>query len=150
MMKAIDNWDYIYTGSNNGYWYWVYKTHIYSIKPKKTAWHLFCIIGYNGDWFIAVNSYGKKDGYFVIPYDLVNTLYTRYAVLNDDKEEYLLLFKTKLLMKTVAENVKTLVDLWITNGERLNEKASREEVLVLVARMYDKIIEKVNRLFEIK
>jgi hypothetical protein len=77
--NAIDNNRLIYTGSLNWDWVKVKEQKIYWNK-EKSYWHLFCIVSYNNLWFIAVNSWWPDNWYFLIPYDLWNTLYTKYVV----------------------------------------------------------------------
>ena len=96
--NAIDNNRLIYTGSLNWDWNKVEQENIYWIKDK-SYWHLFCIVWYNKDWFIWVNSWWPENWYFIIPYNLWDTLYTRY-VTSDQRDELVYQeYKKTLLLK---------------------------------------------------
>lgn len=139
--QAIDNRNFIYTGSNNGDWKSVRETWIYKLRTdNKIVWHLFCIVGYDDSWFIAINSYWPNNWYFTIPYELYNTLYSRYAVFGLNEEDLLLTYKA---MKTIEEAVKEGIELGITNGERLKETPTREEVITIVVRALDIVKEMI-------
>ena len=142
--EAIDNRNFIYTGSNNWDWTSVRTKWLYQRRTDwKVVWHLFCVVGYDDDWFIGVNSYWPNNWYFTIPYHLWNTLYTRYAVFGID-EKYLLL--TYRAMRTIKEAVQEGVKLGITNGERLKDTLTREEGITMVVRGIDVTTQKVQEI----
>lgn len=79
--QALDSGNYIFTGSRNGDWHSVRTTGVYATQDTRVVGHAFCIVGYNGSEFIALNSYGKSDGYFSIPFELFDTLFTKYSIM---------------------------------------------------------------------
>lgn len=117
-ITAIDRWDFIYTGSNDWDWTavrveWVYKQR----TDGKVVWHLFCIIGYDDRWFIGVNSYGQRNGFFYLPYELYNTLYTRYAVIYKDKAGLLLKYRDMITKDVKKDMFYSDAVIWaIENG----------------------------------
>ena len=82
--RAIDNNRLIYTWSNNWDWNKVKTIWKYWIKTK-SFWHLFCLIWYNDEWFIWVNS--LNDWYFILSYEYWNTLYSRNALCDTTNKE---------------------------------------------------------------
>ncbi len=83
MKDALNNTRPIYTGSLNCNWNTVRDDHIYSLGNGYA--HIFCIVGYNKSWWIAINSYGPSNGVFYIPYEFTDSLFTRYA-LSDSRD----------------------------------------------------------------
>lgn len=71
----------IYTGSQNGEWNLVRDEHRYALRTDgRVVGHIFCIVGYNESSWIAINSYWANNWVFYIPFDLTNTLFTRYSI----------------------------------------------------------------------
>jgi hypothetical protein len=106
LKKAIDNRRYILTGSMDWDWKSVKETWFYKQrKDKKNVWHIFCIVDYVDDdehktkGFACINSKWPKgtpkNGFFIIPFELVDTLYTRYAISDRNDEEVIRNYKLK-------------------------------------------------------
>lgn len=135
MKNALVNCHLIYTGSSNGDWTNVRENKVYRLRTDKAViGHCFCIIGFNTDGWVAINSYWETNGVFTIPYDLTNTLFTRYAVVDSKDEEMISLYKNKIMQSITIEDAKTAVTDGIWNGERAKEPATREEVAAMIER----------------
>ena len=90
MKSALSNIRPILTWSYNGNWVMVRDKKIYAVRTDwKTVGHIFVIVGYDNEGWIAINSYGANNGIFHIPYDLTDTLFTRYAISDSRDEETL-------------------------------------------------------------
>lgn len=91
MKNALRNIRFILTWSYNGNWVKVRDEKIYALRTDwKTVWHIFVIVGYDDKGWIAINSYWANNGIFHIPYNLTDTLFTRYAVSDSRDEEIIL------------------------------------------------------------
>ena len=128
MKKAIDNWMFIYTGSDKIDWT---KT---GQKKETVLWcwwgHAFCIWIYDNYWFIPVNSFGEKRGnwwYWTIHFGMKNKLYTTYAVIDKDSSGKLNAYKFN-------NEFNQAIKLWITNGTNPDKPATRKEVAVMIYR----------------
>lgn len=101
MKKALDMWYFISTGSSNGDWTKTKKTGIYTIRTdNKFVWHARAIVDYKDDYFIAINSYGKRwkyNGYFRVPFTMVDKIYSKLCIIDAND---------KNLFVTVAEKEK--------------------------------------------
>jgi len=84
MKASLDNTRPIYTGSKNGNWNTVRDDHKYTLWTGYA--HIFCIVGYNDSSWIAINSYGANNGVFYIPFELTDSLFTRYSI-SDSRDE---------------------------------------------------------------
>jgi len=143
MKSAIDSGRFIFTGSQNWDWTYVKNNHIYRLRTdKRTLGHAFCIIGYNLTWFIAINSYGENNGVFEIPYNLVNTLFTRYAISDFEDTDRILLFKQNIMQK----NIQKAIDSWITSGKNQDKPATRWEVMTMMWALITLIENKIWKL----
>ncbi len=87
MKMALTNVRPIYTGSKKANWVSVRDKKRYELGTGYA--HIFCIVGYNHEWFIAINSYGESNGKFIVPYELVDSLFSCYA-LHDSRDEEVL------------------------------------------------------------
>lgn len=142
MKHSLDNCRLIYTGSFNGNWELVRKNKVYSIRTDgKIVGHAFCIVGYDNEWWIAINSYGKDNGVFHIPYSLTNTLFTRYSILDNRDEEIITNYKIKRMGGITIEDAKKALENNFWNGEYPQAQASREEVAAMIQRLYIKLSE---------
>lgn len=87
MKDALMHFRPILTGSQNGDWYYVNTEKKYRLRTDwRIVGHIFCIVGFDGSWWISINSYWISNGVFHIPYELTNSLFTRYA-LSDSRDE---------------------------------------------------------------
>lgn len=87
MKASLDNTRPIYTWSQNGDWNSVRDSKIYKLRTDgRIVGHIFCILGYDSTGWLAVNSYGENNGKFKIPFDLTDTLFSRYSV-SDSRDE---------------------------------------------------------------
>jgi hypothetical protein len=78
----------IYTGSQNGDWNSVRDNKIYRLRTDgRIVWHIFAIVGYNEIGWIAINSYWENNWRFTIPFDLTDTLFSRYSISDFRDEE---------------------------------------------------------------
>lgn len=81
MKASLNNTRPIYTGSQVWDWQFVTTDHKYRVRTDgRICGHCFCIVGYNNSWWVAINSYGQTNGVFYIPYDLTDTLFSRYSI----------------------------------------------------------------------
>lgn len=122
MISAIERGDWIYTGSKDGDWKAVRDRKVYA-----TWWdngHAFCVVDVKKDkkMFVWINSYGANNGYFEIPFDLVGSLYSKYAI-SDARDEmavraYLeLKKKMRLTMTAESQFSELLVSLREQTGK---------------------------------
>ena len=129
MKSAIDSWRFIFTWSQNGDWAYVSQTRKYRLRTdNRTRGHAICIVGYNTAWWIALNSYGPENGVFEIPYNLTQTLFSRYAISDFEDAEKILSFKRDVMQK----NIQKAIDAWITNWSRQDKPATRWEVMTMM------------------
>lgn len=135
MKSALMNGNLIYTGSKTGDWTSVRNTKVYKLRSDSvTVGHAFCIVGFNKQGWIAINSYGESNGYFTIPYDLTNTLYTRYAVMDSKDKDAITNYKLNIMQEITIEDAKLALEAKIWNGENAKQTASREEVAAMIYR----------------
>ena len=83
---------------------------------------------------MGVNSYGEENGYFSIPYDLVGTLFTRYAVTDAKDEEAISLYRQRIMDNITIEDAKKALEAKIWNGLDPQKPATREEVAAMIYR----------------
>jgi len=132
---AIDNGFLIYTWTKSCNWRETSKKKAFVYK-KNWWWHCFSIVWYNDKWFIAANSFGtdRWDAwYFTIPYDDYKYLYSKYVIIDKDDT-------WTLKNLEYQREFQKAIELWITNWDRPNDKASRKEVAVMIYRLYKKLI----------
>lgn len=88
MKASLDNCRLIYTGSQNGDWNSVRDNKIYRLRTDgRIVGHIFAIVGYDASGWIAINSYGENNGRFTIPFDLTDTLFSKYSISDFRDEE---------------------------------------------------------------
>ena len=68
-----------------------------------------------------------------MPWDLCDTTFTAYAIMDFVDEEAILAYKQKLSM----ESVQKMVDLGISNWQDLEKPILRREALIMIARLYE-------------
>jgi len=131
--QAIDKGHFIYSGSNNGDWTKVRDENMYAIRTP-SSWHAFVKwVAYDEVGLIWINSYGDSNGFFTIPWELCDTTYTSYAIVDHEDKAEILLYKRKLM----DSQVQKAVELGITNGERLEDPILRREAIILIMRLYE-------------
>lgn len=134
--NAIKNWFLIYTGSDKCDWNATGKSKVFVYK-NNWSWHAFSLVDYNDDWFIAVNSFGKKwwdEWYFLVPYNNFNDLYTKNVIIDKDD--------TGIIKNLNYENeYKKAIEMGITNGLNPEIPTTRKECAVMAYRVYKKIME---------
>lgn len=87
MKDSLNNFKPIYTGSQNGDWVSVRENKLYKLRTDwRVVGHIFCILGYDSTWWIALNSYWENNWRFKIPFNLTDTLYSRYSI-SDSRDE---------------------------------------------------------------
>ena len=96
--------------------------------------HAYCIVGYNNEGWIAINSYGQSNGKFIIPYDLTSSLYNRYSIMDTKDEEAIISYKKRIMQNITIEDAKKALESKVWNGERAQEPATREEVAAMIHR----------------
>ena len=116
MKQAIDIWKWIYTGSPNWDWYATKRTWRHTIrKDGKFVWHAWSIIDYDDERkvFRCINSRGPNrwiwKWYFVLPYNDINKIYNKYAIIDKDDTGKFLEFRlrnTLLQLKNVNSAVR--------------------------------------------
>lgn len=83
IMHAMDNQNYIYTGSKNWNWLLVKLNHIYEITTKISP-HITSYFKYNNEWVYWLNSYWPDNWKFFVPWDIfLNNFFTKYAVIDN-------------------------------------------------------------------
>lgn len=68
-----------------------------------------------------------------MPWELCDTTFTSYAIIDFEDEAEVLLYKKRLM----EEQIKKAVELGITNGERLEDPILRREAIVMIMRLYE-------------
>lgn len=108
------------------------------VETKKTGYytpwtwygHAFAIIGYNKEWFIAINSYwdrGARKWIIIIKYADIPTLFSVYAMSDKKDQDQLQAMQDK-------QNLQEAKELGIWNGERPKDPVTREECVLMVMR----------------
>ena len=90
IMNAIDNQNYIYTGSTSGDWVSVRDNHIYKLRTDwRKVGHITCYFKYNDKWIYddkwvwGVNSYWPNNWKFFVSWDIfLNNYFTKYSVID--------------------------------------------------------------------
>lgn len=131
-MSAIDKGHFIYSGSNNGDWGNVRDKWIYAIKNPSSGHAYVKGVEYNDKGLIGLNSYGIDNGFFLLPWELCDTTFTSYAIIDFDDEEAILLYKKQLMEKEIQE----ATDFGIFNGKDLDSPVTRSECARMVLRAY--------------
>jgi len=146
MKHSISKWRLIATGSNNWNWNTVRNTHLYEIRTDwRVVWHAFCIVGYNELGWVAVNSYWEDNWVFTIPYNLTDTLYTRFSVSDTKDESYIINYKQSIMNNITIESAKEWYKLWLWDGTRPNDPITRQESVAVAYRLYENLISKINQ-----
>lgn len=119
--KAINNGHRIYSWSSNWDWKSVKENKTYKLRTDwKIVWHRFVKwIEYNDKWLTAINSYWLTNWFFLLPWDLCDTTFTSYAIMDFIDE--------KPLNKYKAENI------W--NKERPDDIITRLELNTILKRL---------------
>ena len=130
--RALDNWDLIYTWSNNGRWYKTYETGIYHTK-KNWPWHLFMVYAYDDDeqMFYGFDSNWPKYGTFKIKYSDWNSLYSKNAIFVNDNADLILKYRT---MSQFDKEFETAIKQGITNGADPHAPSSVKRTSVIALR----------------
>lgn len=132
---SIFNRRLIATGSRDGNWQAVRDNKVYEQRTDgKIVGHAFCIVGWDSDGFIAINSYGESNGPFTIPYGLWDTLYSKTAIHDTTDDKAINDYNNRIMANITIEDAKKALEQGIWNGERPQETASREEVAAMIAR----------------
>lgn len=88
MKDSLNNTRPIYTGSQVGDWSYVTTDHKYRVRTDgRVVGHCFCIVWYNDSSWIAINSYWTSNWVFYIPFNLTDTLFSRYSISDSRDEE---------------------------------------------------------------
>ena len=93
MKQAIDNGNFLCTGSSNGDWTATAKTGVYTLRTDgRFVWHWRCIPYYTEECFWWLTSWWPKRGiywwYFKVPFDMVTNLYSKLAIIDKDDSFY--------------------------------------------------------------
>ncbi len=132
-MDAIDKGHYIYSWSNNGDWTSVRDKKLYAIKTPSSGHAFVKGVEYNDIWMTSINSYGANNGFFTLPWELCDTTFTSYAIIDFVDEEAILAYKLK---RKSMEEIQEAKDLWLFNGENLDIPVTRGECARMVLRAY--------------
>lgn len=127
--NAIKNWCWIYTWSSKCSWSKTKKSGIFTYD-ENWANHCFCIIDFDDNWLIALNSFGESrwdGGTFYIPDDNYKDLFSTYAIVDHDDT-----WKIEEMRYNMEYN--KAIELWITNWTRPNDYATRKETVVMIYR----------------
>lgn len=134
MRKAIDNGNFLCTGSSNGDWAETKKTGIYTLrKNNKFGWHAWCIVSYEDNFFWAINSWWDKRGphgwYFKVPNELVTKLYSKLAIIDKDDSIYFQMLKDRVKVAEMKQLAKDLYKWWNSSVKEYFEKIQLSENL---------------------
>lgn len=116
MRKAIDNGNFLATGSMNGDRAKIKKTGVYSIRTDNLyVWHARCIVAYEDDFFRAINSWwnrGIYGWYFKVPNELVDNIYSKLAIIDKDDSIYFNMLRDKIKAEEMKAIWKYLYSRW--------------------------------------
>ena len=135
---AISKWRLIFTGSNNGNWTKVRDEKTYDVKAN-SSWHAFCIVGYDKEFFYAINSYWNSNWRFAIPVSLIWTTYSKYAVTDVNDERILSDYKKRIMDSINIEDAKKAFESKIWNWTNPTNTATREEVAAMIYRAIESL-----------
>jgi len=112
MKKALDMWYFLNTGSGNGDRQTTGSTWTYTLRTDgQFVGHAWSIVDYDSKGFIAINSWGirgKEQGYFHVPFNLVDKIYSKLCIIDKDDSLYFERIKEKSqAMETVRQLKKT-------------------------------------------
>lgn len=141
---AIDRGNYIYSGSSNWDWASVRNENLYRIRTDgRVCWHAFAFgVAYNDQWFIGINSYGNDNGYFLIPYELFDTTFTKYCIFDYVDQQEIDLYK----QKTMEQRIERIKALGITNGQNPDMNITRKEAMLMIGKLVELIELKIGKL----
>jgi len=137
--QAVDRGWYVYTWSMNGNWNKVRDEKIYGIRENGSVGHIFAKFTYDDKGMIDLNSYGAENGYFLFPWELFDTTFTKYAIIPIQDIDAILLYKKRIMENITIESARTAFTNWIWNGLDPQKAASREEVAAMIQRAMEKI-----------
>lgn len=133
----------VFTGSNVGDWAYVTLAGEYRVRTDgRLVGHAIVIVGYTATHFVAINSYGEDNGYFLIPFALTDTLFTRYSVIDASDEGLITKYKEKIMNEINIEEARKAFVEGIWNGERATQTVTREEAAAMIQRAIDKLTAK--------
>jgi len=128
--EAMDKGHWIYSGSANGDWNKVYNEKVYGIVAK-APWHAYVKgTGYDHTGMYGINSYGNSNGFFLIPWELCNTTFSSYAIIDFVDEEAILLYKKQKDM----DELNATIEAGIWSGTNPDQPATRSEVARMIYR----------------
>lgn len=140
--QAIDKGHYIFSGSNNWDWVSVRDNKIYKIK-ENAPWHAFVKwCDYNDVWLVWINSYWQNNWFFDMPWDLVDTTFTSYAIIDFVDEKEILIFNKKKM----EERINRLIELWITNWKDRELNITRWDMMLMLWKLVEIIETKTWKL----
>lgn len=113
MKKAIDNGNFLCTGSSNGDWTATGKTGNYTLRTDwKFVGHAWAIVDYWADYFWAINSWWPSWwiywGYFKVPNELVTQIYNKLAIIDKNDSFYFQKMKDRVKVEQVITLCKEL------------------------------------------
>lgn len=110
--KAIDNWQLIYLGSNDGDWVEIRRTGLYSRQSAYIVWHAFCWgFEYDDTYILLANSYWPNrwplNWYFKMDWDtFLNHTFTKYAIIDKKTKPALDNYKKKIYLKKILTDIE--------------------------------------------
>lgn len=81
-----------------------------------------------------MNSYGPEDGIFLLPYELFDSTFTKYALHDKRDAQTILDYKKRIMDGIKIDDAKKALELKVWNGERPQETVTREEAAAMVYR----------------
>jgi len=138
---SIDNNRPISTWSNKLDWkYW--KKIPYILREWPSYWHAFLIIWYDDirQVLIIKNSYGDwvfDEWKNYLKYsDIWLLFHSKYSLI--DAVDPILTYKQKIMANIDLEKAKEAFELWLWNWENPRENMSRQEVMTVLMRTFEK------------
>lgn len=138
MKKAIDNGNFLLTGSMNGDRYTTWKTGIYTLRTDgKFVWHGRDIVDYWADYFRAINSRWPNRGiygwYFKVPFDLVTKIYSKLAIIDKNDSFYFQKLKDRIKVEEIKKLSK---EIYATGNQAVKDYFEKIQISTNLDNLY--------------
>lgn len=139
MKYAIASGQMLFTWTTQCDWKKTRETGVF--HTWNSYWHAFWADWYTKEWLLCFNSYWNKyeyngmKWYFLVRREDIKYLFTVYALIDFENLDEL----QKEKIRRDEESKQRMFDAGIWNGERPNDPVTREETVLMLDRLYQKI-----------